>query len=322
MAKAGSIPVVAVLLTAFSLFADSGHAEDDCLVAPNARAPQGSSWHFHRDQLKQRKCWYLRTEDQAIQEKPERPVTGKVPSVVTTQAPDTRSDARPLQSVQEAPAALGGRLTQPSTQEAGQAEAGLDPPSSAPPSPATASMGRTVASTPKETANQKQEVPATDQLSDQSTNSGVRQAEVPVAVLLGFGGGFAFVGICLYDILRMNFGRRRTVLTTKSPPDGRESAQDAALPQSAPVTPGPALASATSPEVLRQLEPLARDVAAVRRSLERLAANQEQMIQNIARLQAAASPPPSPVAIPPPESTQPAAQSSATPAGPIAIQLS
>jgi hypothetical protein len=91
-----------------------------------------------------------------------------------------------------------------------------------------------------------------------------------------------------------------SVSTTKSSPDldvaakqphptpaGRVSVQDAALPQSAPVTqkPGPA-AAAVSPELVQQLEAMARDVAVVRRRLEQLAAKQEQMAQNIATLQA------------------------------------
>ena len=109
------------------------------------------------------------------------------------------------------------------------------------------------------------------------------------------------------------------VSTTKSPPDGQVSAQDAALPQSAPVTQTPA-AAVTSPELVRQLEPMTRDLAVVRRSLEQLAAKQEQMAQSIATLQAVeqdirqkmSSPPPSrAVPKPPRKPPQPAAQSSA-----------
>ena len=79
-------------------------------------------------------------------------------------------------------------------------------------------------------------------------------------------------------------------------------------------------AALTSPEVVQQLEPIARDLAALRRSLEQIAAKQEQMVQNIATLQAAeqdlrqtlASPPPSrTVPLPPRRPPQLAAQSSA-----------
>ncbi len=109
-----------------------------------------------------------------------------------------------------------------------------------------------------------------------------------------------------------------SVSTTKSPPDGQVSAQEAALPQSAPVTQRPApAAAATSPEVVQQLEPMARDLAVVRRSLEQLAAKQEQMAQNIATLQAveqdirqrmSSLPPSRAVPIPPHKPPQPAAQ--------------
>jgi hypothetical protein len=109
------------------------------------------------------------------------------------------------------------------------------------------------------------------------------------------------------------------VSMTKSPPDGQLSAQDAALPQSASVTQTPA-AAVTSPELMQQLEPMTRDLAVVRRSLEQLAAKQEQMAQNIATLQAAeqdirqkmSSPPASQaVPLPPRKPPHPAAQSSA-----------
>src|SRR5262245_10758616 len=78
-----------------------------------------------------------------------------------------------------------------------------------------------------------------------------------------------------------------SVSTTALTPDGQGAAQDAAVPQSAPIpqTPAPA-AAATTPE-FTQLEPMARDFAAMRRSLEQLAIKQEQMAQNIAALQAA-----------------------------------
>jgi hypothetical protein len=75
------------------------------------------------------------------------------------------------------------------------------------------------------------------------------------------------------------------VSTLESPPDGQVSAQGAALPQSAPVTQKPAPA-VTSSESGQQLEPITRDLAAVRSSLEQLAVKQEQMAQNIATLQA------------------------------------
>lgn len=88
--------------------------------------------------------------------------------------------------------------------------------------------------------------------------------------------------------------------------------------------------SATSRELVQQLAPIARDLAAVRRSVEQVAAKQEQMDQNIVTLQAIeqeirqkvmSSPPPSRAAPAQPKPPQPSAQSfSATPpppAGPL-----
>ena len=46
------------------------------------------------------------------------------------------------------------------------------------------------------------------------------------------------------------------------------------------------LLPATTPKSMQQLEPITRDLAAVRSSLEQLAVKQEQMAQNIATLQA------------------------------------
>jgi hypothetical protein len=77
-------------------------------------------------------------------------------------------------------------------------------------------------------------------------------------------------------------------VSTKSPPDSMVSGQNAVLPQSAPVAQtGEATAALTSHELAQQLEPVVRDLAVVRQSLEQLAAKQDQMVQNIATLQAA-----------------------------------
>ena len=96
----------------------------------------------------------------------------------------------------------------------------------------------------------------------------------------------------------------------------------------------------TSPDPVQQLQPLASNLDVVRRSVDQLAAKQEQIVQNIAALQAVeedirqkmSSPPPSAsqqaVSIPPPHKPpQPRAQSSAVqsssaphppaPAGPL-----
>jgi hypothetical protein len=77
------------------------------------------------------------------------------------------------------------------------------------------------------------------------------------------------------------------VSTTTSPADGPASARNAALPQSAPLTQSAAPASAAVGELAQQIEPITHALTIVRRSLEQIAAKQEQMAQNIATLQAA-----------------------------------
>ena len=78
-----------------------------------------------------------------------------------------------------------------------------------------------------------------------------------------------------------------SVSTTTVAPDGQGPAQSAAVPQTAAVPQAAAPAAAATTPELAQLEPMARDVAATRRSLEQFAIKQEQMAQNIATLQAA-----------------------------------
>src|SRR5713226_4596226 len=92
-------------------------------------------------------------------------------------------------------------------------------------------------------------------------------------------------------------------------------------------TKSPAVA-ATAPDPVQQLEPLASNLDVVRRSVEQLAAKQEQMAQNIATLQAVdedirqkvSSPPPSQQApsIPQHKPPQPRVQSSSVPRPPPA----
>jgi hypothetical protein len=72
-AKAGLIPVAAMLLTGLlgtGFSATFAGAENACLEAPNAPAPQGSRWYYRTDPSTQHKCWYTRPPDQAAQAAP------------------------------------------------------------------------------------------------------------------------------------------------------------------------------------------------------------------------------------------------------------
>jgi len=108
-------PVVAMLLAALvdgSLNTRHVLAEDNCLSAPNARAPQGSHWYYRTDPVKQSKCWYLRTEGPAAQKPAAQETTETKVSVEGLAATPSKSvsdqlgpsslELRPAQAAQAA----------------------------------------------------------------------------------------------------------------------------------------------------------------------------------------------------------------------------
>jgi hypothetical protein len=52
----------------------TSRAEENCLAAPNSRAPQGSHWYYPTDPTSRNKCWHLRQTDEPPiqQQKPEQ----------------------------------------------------------------------------------------------------------------------------------------------------------------------------------------------------------------------------------------------------------
>ena len=253
-ARARFIPVVAVLLMALgdgSLSAGPARAEENCLSAPNTQPPQGSHWYYRTDPVKRSKCWYLRTEGQAIQKQAVQEQLGPEPLE--------------LRPVQAAPAASGDRPTtgqhptsysgKPPTSTAERQVAWPDPPAPAradkvawpdppapasadkvawpdPPSPARGVTPEAVAeSAPEEKAKQTQEVPATAANSNKNarndagvdrqvaapTETADPQSEMPVGMLLALAIGLLITGIIVRRIVRMTFARQRTVR-----PDRRE----------------------------------------------------------------------------------------------------
>jgi hypothetical protein len=153
-----------------------------------------------------------------------------------------------------------------------------------------------------------------DQLGNNRPSIGRRMFRLFIAAMIGVGATLAWQSYG--DEVKQIVGTWAPSLAWLLPVSaaGQLSAQDASLPKPTPA------AAATSTEVVQQLEPMARDLAAVRRSLDQLAAKQEQMAQNIATLQAVeqdirqkmSSPPPSrAVPTPPRRPPQPATQSSA-----------
>ena len=121
-------------------------------------------------------------------------------------------------------------------------------------------------------------------------------------------------------------------VSTTSASDSVVAGQNAPVPQSAPLAQtGESPAALTSHELAQQLEPVVRDLAVVRQSLDQLAAKQDQMVQSILKLQAAEqdirqkmSSLPAPRATaprkPPQPAAQPSVQSSSVPSPPSSSQ--
>ena len=115
-------------------------------------------------------------------------------------------------------------------------------------------------------------------------------ARFSIAVLIGAGATLAWqsYGGIARELLSTQVPSLSWLLvsTTTPTPGAERSAQEPAGSQSAPIAQtAPPAAAATTSE-FTQLEPIAHDLAAMRRSLEQLAAKQEQMAQNVAIVQA------------------------------------
>jgi hypothetical protein len=117
------------LLTALLISSlSAARAEDNCLLKPEAPAPQGSHWYYRTDPTSQNKCWHLRTEGQTgqqpiQQEKPVRPDDrGNARSPAAADFPLPRSapkEARQQRSTAEptglAPSPPSGGMVNPGT---------------------------------------------------------------------------------------------------------------------------------------------------------------------------------------------------------------
>jgi hypothetical protein len=107
-------------------------------------------------------------------------------------------------------------------------------------------------------------------------------ARFSIAVLIGVGATLAWQS---YGVQVPSL-RWLSVATTTVTPDVQRSAQNTAAPQSVPLPQTASPVAASIPE-LAQLEPMTRDLAALRSSVEQLAVKQDQIIQNMSTLQAA-----------------------------------
>ena len=234
--KGRLIAVVGVLLVALwdgSWSVQSAHAEEECLATPNAPPPQGTHWYYHLNRIKQSKCWYLRTEGQAIpkpvsQENPEASVVANVPRVAAPQADrDTGPEPQELRPIQAVPAALG------------QAEARAGPWPD-PPSPAAADNVAWPDTPLPVTANSilEDKIPVTVANSGKDTRigAGVKRwvtttiaisgspNEMPVTtMLLTFAVGLTISGMLVRRIARIGSARRRPIYVDRRGSDGTNS---------------------------------------------------------------------------------------------------
>ncbi len=232
-ALARLIPVVAVLLVALGHgdpSAGSARAGENCLAAPNAQSPPGSHWHYRTDPVKQSKCWYLRTDDQAIQtpiaqEKPATSVAAKWPAAaISRTAPDaTETKAQELRPAWPDPPLSNGadNMVWPE-----------------PPSAGGATRGVAAENTHKESASQMPGAPAMAVSSDKYAGSdagadkqvaapiemAVSHGAMPSGMLLAFAIGIAIAGLFARRIVRKTFARRHTV-----DPDRREPASTTSI---------------------------------------------------------------------------------------------
>jgi hypothetical protein len=112
-----------------------------------------------------------------------------------------------------------------------------------------------------------------------------------IAVLIGVGATLAWqsYGDTARDMLSTQvplLGWLSVSARTPTPGAERSALEPAGSPSAPIAQTAPPAAAATTSE-FTQLEPIAHDLAAMRHSLEQLAAKQEQMAQNIAAMQAA-----------------------------------
>ena len=116
--------------------------------------------------------------------------------------------------------------------------------------------------------------------------AGVTLAGFLVVVLIGVAGSFAWQAHRISPAASSN-DIDATAEQPRSAPAAQVPASSTVLPQSvaipqAALTPG---ATATSPELLKQLEAMAQDLASVRRGVEQLAAKQEELAAAQQRLE-------------------------------------
>jgi hypothetical protein len=228
-------------------------APDNCLAAPNGKAPAGNHWHYRTDPATQTKCWFLRpaaetAQKPATQDKPE---TAAAPAAA---APAASDQAGPeAQSPRAAQAARPASAAKPSArrQAADRSSPWPDPPSQsragnvtwpAPPPPAAvaapepAATPQPVAAPPQAAAplaNDAQQAAPPAQSSDNTGAIGAPadraviepvatgdsdNDDMPVGLLLALAAAMLIAGLFLRRIVKSLFARRPKVAAMRREP--------------------------------------------------------------------------------------------------------
>src|SRR5262245_38564892 len=73
--------ILTACVVAVSWSTKSGHAESQCLAAPNATAPEGRHWYYRLDRATGRRCWYLGAKGMTVRQAiPRRPLPSPRPA--------------------------------------------------------------------------------------------------------------------------------------------------------------------------------------------------------------------------------------------------
>jgi hypothetical protein len=224
---------------------------DDCLTAPNSRAPQGSHWYFHMDRATQRKCWHVRAPGQPVPQALAA-TTGSATPMHSTPAPagpslpDVNAPPSPraqTSAVKPIPAPVRGGTTDKTIQQSAQEENSASTPVA--PAPQTSTLSETspqAAAPPAVTwpdaavalaavkAPEPIAVPTdarADFVSDDAETT-ARRAEptnnggVPLIIFPVLALGLVAVGMLSRVVVKVAAARRRRTITDHPEPDGVE----------------------------------------------------------------------------------------------------
>jgi hypothetical protein len=222
----GRLLVIAFLLlglAAGSIIPGSAQVEGDCLAAPKGRPPPGSKWLYRTDNVKQRKCWRLRTPGDAAQT---GAVAAQPAAARSTPNPDQAGSRQLEQGSATSPALSGSSVKQDIQQERLVADAAAwpDPPAAGAPdhtawSDPPAQTGHTTwPDPPAPIAADKIEEPGASVSNHNvgiapgpkrhvTTEIAITRSAMSIGILLLFVMGLVITGIVVRRLAKVNIGQ-------------------------------------------------------------------------------------------------------------------